>query len=149
MRTTDAFLRALPLGLAVLSLGSPAAAPSVLRPAETDRAIHVLLVTIDTLRADRLGAYGYDRIETPNIDGLARRGTLFGRAFSPVPLTLPAHASIMTGLYPPRHGVRDNGDFRLPDRETTLAEHLGSRGFSTIAVTCCAPFAPGSTLTMP
>jgi arylsulfatase A-like enzyme/tetratricopeptide (TPR) repeat protein len=87
-------------------------------------------VTIDTLRADHLGAYGYERIETPNIDRLARRGTLFARAFTPAPLTLPAHVSIMTGTYPPSNGTRNNGQ-RLSSRLTTLAEVLKGRGYRT------------------
>lgn len=91
---------------------------------------NVLLVTIDTLRADHLGAYGYDRIETPRIDGLAKRGALFRQAFSVVPLTLPSHASIMTGQWPPTHGARNNGQ-RLPAGPATLAEILKGRGYRT------------------
>src|SRR5262249_18861607 len=68
----------------------------------------VLPVSIDTLRADRLPAYGYARGRTPALDALARRGILFEEAYSHCPLTLPAHASLLTGLLPPRHGVRDN-----------------------------------------
>ena len=74
---------------------------------------NVLLITLDTTRADHLGAYGYLDVETPNIDALARRGVLFAQATSPAPLTLPAHASIMTGTYPTYHGVRVNGNTAL------------------------------------
>ena len=73
----------------------------------------VLLVTIDTLRADRVGAYGDAAARTPHLDALARQGVLFEAAVSPVPLTLPAHATMLTGLLPPAHGVRGNGSFAL------------------------------------
>src|SRR5439155_243858 len=75
----------------------------------------VLLVTVDTLRADRVGAYGDALARTPHADALARDGVLFEAAYSPAPITLPAHASILTGLLPPAHGVRGNGAFALPD----------------------------------
>ena len=91
----------------------------------------LLLITLDTVRADRIGAYGYADIETPFIDGLAERGVLFERALTPVPLTLPSHASLLTGTYPPRHGVRNNGDFKVPQELTTLAELFQAKGFRT------------------
>jgi arylsulfatase A-like enzyme len=93
----------------------------------------VLLITVDTLRADRVGCYGDAQARTPSMDALARAGTLFERAFSPVPLTLPSHASILTGLLPPAHGVRGNGSFALPAGPVTLAEALGARGLATAA----------------
>jgi choline-sulfatase len=93
--------------------------------------INLLIVTLDTTRADRIHAYGFDGIETPNLDRLAREGVLFEQAISPAPLTLPAHSSIFTGMFPPAHGVRDNGGFFLDERQTTLAERLQSRGFTT------------------
>ena len=93
--------------------------------------LNLLLVTLDTTRADRIHAYGFDAIETPNLDRLAREGVLFEQAVSPAPLTLPAHSSIFTGTFPPAHGVRDNGGFFLDERQTTLAERLQSRGFTT------------------
>ncbi|MBZ5640068.1 MAG: sulfatase-like hydrolase/transferase, partial [Acidobacteriia bacterium] len=95
---------------------------------------NLLLVTLDTTRADRLGCYGYKRAETPRLDRLAAEGMLAEHAVAVAPLTLPSHVSILTGLYPPRHGVRDNADFRLPGVETTLAEHLKGQGYSTAAV---------------
>lgn len=95
----------------------------------------VLLVTIDTLRADHLGSYGRREIRTPVIDGLADNGVLFERAFTPAIMTLPSHASILTGTWPPTHGIRDNGDYRLNPESVTLAEVLRARGFSTAAVT--------------
>lgn len=101
--------------------------PAGVRPSD----LNLLLITLDTTRADRIHAYGFDGVETPNLDRLAREGVLFEQAVSPAPLTLPAHSSIFTGKYPPAHGVRDNGGFFLDERETTLAERLQSRGFTT------------------
>ena len=94
-----------------------------MRPAD----LNVLLVTLDTTRADRLGAYGFKAIETPTLDRIAREGVLFEHAVAPAPLTLPAHSSLFTSKLPPAHGVRDNGGFFLDDRETTMAERLKSR----------------------
>jgi choline-sulfatase len=93
----------------------------------------VLLVTIDTLRADRLGAYGDAQARTPHLDALARAGLVFDRAYAPTPLTLPSHASLMTGLLPPAHGVRGNGAFALGPGPPTLAEALRARGLRTAA----------------
>ena len=73
----------------------------------------VILISIDTLRADHLPAYGYTGVETPAIDALRRDGILFRRAYSHTPLTLPSHTSILTGLLPPAHGVRDNVGYTL------------------------------------
>jgi arylsulfatase A-like enzyme/Tfp pilus assembly protein PilF len=95
---------------------------------------NVLLITIDTLRADHLGAYGYRPIKTPTIDALAGEGVLFENAVTPAVMTLPSHATILTGLYPPTHGIRDNGDYRLNSEVLTLAEVLKSRGLRTGAV---------------
>lgn len=92
---------------------------------------NLLLVTLDTTRADRLGAYGYRGADTPHLDGLAERGVLFTQAASPAPLTLPAHASIMTGTYPTYHGVRVNGNTALSRAQTTLAETLAQAGYRT------------------
>jgi len=94
---------------------------------------NVVLVSIDTLRADRLGCYGYAEAETPAIDGLARAGTLFRRAYSPVPLTLPAHATLFTGLEPPAHGLVDNGLTAIDLGAPTLAERLQAAGYDTAA----------------
>jgi arylsulfatase A-like enzyme/Tfp pilus assembly protein PilF len=98
---------------------------------------NVVLITLDTVRADRLGTYGYEAAETPNIDGLVEHGVRFDHAVSPVPVTLPSHASIMTGLYPPRHGVRDNGLFHLAPDRITLAERLKRHGYDTAAFIGC------------
>lgn len=92
---------------------------------------NVVLVTIDTLRADHLGCYGFGPAQTGNIDRIAAESALFENATSAVPLTLPAHSSIMTGVYPPEHGVRDNGGYYLDDRWQTLAEFLKTKGFAT------------------
>ncbi|MEW5802294.1 MAG: sulfatase-like hydrolase/transferase [bacterium] len=94
---------------------------------------NVLLITIDTLRADHLSCYGYAGIQTPAIDGLAKEGMRFEWAFTPVPLTLPSHASIMTGLYPASHGVLNNGEYRLDDSIKTLAQILQQQGLTTAA----------------
>jgi arylsulfatase A-like enzyme/Tfp pilus assembly protein PilF len=95
---------------------------------------NVLLISIDTLRADRLGCYGYARPTTPAIDALAAEGVVFRHAVSPVPLTLPAHASMLTGANPPRHGVRGNAAYRLGPDNVTLAEILADNGLATGAV---------------
>lgn len=92
---------------------------------------NVVLITLDTTRADHLGCYGNAGASTPAIDGLARNGVLFSQAASPAPLTLPAHCSIMTGLYPTYHGVRLNGTTALSQGQTTLAEVFSGRGYRT------------------
>ena len=92
---------------------------------------NVLLVTIDTLRRDRLGAYGSSAGLTPNLDRLAGDGVKYMRAFTHVPMTLPAHASILTGLTPRHHGVRNNVSFRLAEDVPTLATVLKSAGYRT------------------
>jgi len=99
----------------------------------------IVLVTLDTTRADRLGCYGYAAAETPVLDRLAGSGTRFDRASSPVPVTLPAHASMFTGRYPPVHGVRYNGMFTLPEGETTIAERLRDAGWATAAFPAAVP----------
>ena len=98
------------------------------------RGYNVLIITTDTTRADHIGCYGNKRIETPVIDGLARDGILFAQALTPSPSTLPAHASLLTGLYPVQHGARANGTFRVRPEVTTVAEHLKSKGYATGAV---------------
>jgi choline-sulfatase len=95
---------------------------------------NVVLVTLDTTRADHLGCYGWPQAHTPNLDALARRGTRFARCDTAAPITLPSHASILTGIYPPRHGVRDNGTYNLPDRIETVASRLQAAGYDTGAV---------------
>jgi arylsulfatase A-like enzyme/Flp pilus assembly protein TadD len=92
---------------------------------------NVLLVTLDTTRADRIGAYGYAAARTPQLDALARRGVLFEQAATTSPLTQPAHASILTGTYPTWHGVRVNGSTALAQQQQTLAEIYKERGYAT------------------
>ena len=102
---------------------------------------NVLLVTLDTTRADHMGAYGASRASTPAFDRMAKEGTLFERAWSATPLTTPSHASVMTGLYPQAHGVRNNGRFRLPDSTATIAEAFTAAGYRTGAFVGAYPVA--------
>lgn len=101
------------------------------RAAPPPPARRLVLVTIDTLRADRLGAYGSKSVETPNLDALAREGARAVDASVQVPLTRPSHVSLLTGLYPAEHGIRDNVSPPLRDDVTTLAQRLKSVGFAT------------------
>ena len=110
---------------------SPAAANTAAEARALRAGPNLVLVTLDTLRADHLGTYGYAAIETPEIDRFAREGVRFDQAASPVPITLPAHASILTGQIPPHHGVRNNGTFRLEEKAVTLAEVLRQEGYAT------------------
>ena len=104
-------------------------AVSRLRPEATG--LNLVVITLDTTRADRLGCYGFRGVETPNIDALAKDGIVFDYATATVPLTFPSHSSIFTGLVPPHHGVRDNGGFFLDDAKVTLAERLRDKGVAT------------------
>jgi arylsulfatase A-like enzyme/predicted Zn-dependent protease len=128
----------------VLALGALAAGGLLLRsPRDPQAALrrlwaeagverpNVILVTLDTTRADHLGCYGYAPATTPNLDALARGGVLFAQAASAAPLTLPAHSSIMTGMYPTYHGVRLNGNTSLSQKQKTLAEALADAGYAT------------------
>jgi arylsulfatase A-like enzyme len=92
---------------------------------------NLILVTLDTTRADHLGCYGHKDALTPTLDKLARGGVLFERAYTSAPFTLPAHASILTGLYPYQHGLFNNGMSRLNDSLPTLAETLAKAGYAT------------------
>lgn len=100
-------------------------------PAPTPGA-NVLLLTLDTVRADALGAYG-SATPTPHLDRLANEGARFEAAYTVTPLTIPAHASLFTSRWPPRHGVRDNGEAFLGDDAVTLAEVLRGAGYATMA----------------
>ena len=91
----------------------------------------VVLISIDTLRSDHLPAYGYRAIATPHLDALVRDGIVYEHAYANVPLTLPSHTTIMTGLLPPEHGVRDNAGFRLDPSKPTIASTLHARGYAT------------------
>jgi arylsulfatase A-like enzyme len=95
------------------------------------RGYDVVLVTLDTTRPDRLGCYGNAQSATGNLDRLARDGVIFSAAVATSPMTLPAHASILTGLYPQHHGARANSRYRLDDERRTLAEILAESGYAT------------------
>src|SRR5262245_36003325 len=97
------------------------------------RGANVLLITIDTLRADYVGAYGSTRGATPTLDRVAREGLRFETVYAHVPLTLPSHTTIMTGVYPFTSGVRDNGSFRFDGARPTLASVLKRAGYDTAA----------------
>ncbi len=94
----------------------------------------ILLISIDTTRADRLGCYGRQPSPTPHIDRWAAEGVVFESALTPIPVTLPAHTTLMTGTLPWRHGVRDNGVYRVPSDVPTLAESFAEAGYDTAAV---------------
>jgi arylsulfatase A-like enzyme/Flp pilus assembly protein TadD len=98
---------------------------------EAGRGRDLLLVTLDTVRADRLGAYGYGLAQTPAFDKLAREGVRFDNAVAAAPLTLPSHATILTGRLPVRHGLRRNGAGRLPHSVETLATRVQAAGYRT------------------
>lgn len=115
--------------LLVLAGGPAAAVPPAGAPLLPD----LLLVTLDTTRADALGSYGAGPGHTPVLDGLAAAGLRFARAYSPAPLTLPAHASLFTGLLPAEHGLRDNGWGRLDGKFPLLAQTLRRAGYRTAA----------------
>src|SRR5437867_6142270 len=100
-------------------------------PVRRNTPLNVLLVTIDTLRPDHLGSYGYRAAQTPALDSLAARGMRFMQATTSAPLTLPAHASLMTGTFPAFHRVRDNGGFYLDDDQVTLAKVMRAHGYRT------------------
>lgn len=128
MRRRTAIGRAAPVlaGLAVIAL---AAMWSAKRPDPAP--IGVVVVTLDTTRADRLSPYGFMNVSLPHLERLAHEGVVFDQASSVAPLTLPAHTSLFTGLLPPNHGVRDNADAPLEESQTTLAKILLARGFRT------------------
>jgi arylsulfatase A-like enzyme len=122
-------------GLALALLASLGCSPA--KPAKS-----VVLVSIDTLRADRVGAYGRAEAGTPNLDRLARLGTRFDQAMAPTPVTLPSHATLLTGLDPRQHGIRHNGLFALAGESVTLAERLGAAGFRTAGFVASAVLHP-------
>jgi arylsulfatase A-like enzyme len=118
------------VALALTALGGGCARPSTPEG--------IVLITIDTCRADRIGCYGSDVCRTPALDDLAGKGAVFLDATAPAPVALPSHCTILTGLYPDRHTVRDNGTHRLPDEALTLAEVLESAGWKTGAILASA-----------
>jgi arylsulfatase A-like enzyme/Flp pilus assembly protein TadD len=115
------------IGLVVAALALISGRPLKAAPPRPN----LLLVTIDTLRPDRLGCYGSPHLKTPAIDRLAASGVVFGRAFAHTPLTLPSHADILLGTTPLRHGVHDNGNFKVPENLPNLATFLKKNGYAT------------------
>lgn len=93
----------------------------------------IILITLDTIRADRIGCYGFSDIKTPIIDSFAHEGVMFKKCFAPTPLTLPSHTSIMSGTLPLYHGVRDNTGFLVPSELPTLAKVFKNSGYETAA----------------
>lgn len=106
--------------------------------ADTLEGWSVVLITMDTTRRDRIGCYGHDSARTPNLDALAESGVRFDRAITVCPVTLPSHASMLTGTYPSYHGARGNGLYTLPSDQTTLTETLRDAGYQTAAVIASA-----------
>src|SRR5215813_7295284 len=100
--------------------------------------LNVVVITIDTLRADHLGCYGYTQIHTPNIDALAADGIRFERAYTSVPVTLPSHTTIFTGTYPIYNGMHDFAANKLSPTQPTLASVLKDHGYTTSAVVASA-----------
>ncbi|MHC4439617.1 MAG: sulfatase-like hydrolase/transferase, partial [Planctomycetota bacterium] len=98
---------------------------------ETHEIRNILLISIDTCRADHLGCYGYPLDTTPNIDAVAGEGIVFEHTISPLPYTLPAHCTMLTGTIPPYHRVVDNTDYKLSEGDVTLAELLQEKGYVT------------------
>jgi arylsulfatase A-like enzyme/Flp pilus assembly protein TadD len=109
------------------------AAASGCQPPRSAQGHHLVLISLDTVRADHLGAYGFAQATTPALDGLAQRGVRWTQVSAAAPLTLPSHATLMTGLVPPRHGLRLNGLGALPAGLPTLAQHLAAQGYDTAA----------------
>jgi len=126
IRQNHIFVLVLVLSMLFTGLFSTAA---VKRNADSN----VLVITLDTTRADHIGIYGYDRAQTPHIDAVAGKGVRFEHAYSAVPLTFPSHCTIFTGTLPLYHNVRNNGRYKLPTQIDTLAEILGKKGFITAA----------------
>ena len=124
------------LAAAALLIGCTRQSEPPAAPAAAAR--NLVIVTIDTLRADRVGAYGYARARTPALDDLAKRGVRFERAFATAPITLTSHASLMTGRYPPGHAGRHNG-MQVDEGVPTLAETLKAANFATAAFVAAFP----------
>ncbi len=116
--------------LLILLLSGAACAQSSIKAEDKT---NCLIITIDTLRADRLSSFGSRTVDTPNIDRLAREGLRFTRCFAHTVTTLPSHANILLGVLPPYHGVHDNANFIVPDGITSLSEVLRDAGYDTAA----------------
>jgi choline-sulfatase len=129
-------MRAFIAAACVLSIACSAKPPE--RPAPAPSARNLVIITIDTLRADRVGAYGYTHARTPTLDALASQGVRFTHAYATAPITLTSHASLMTGRYPPGHGARHNG-MRIDLKTPTLADKLAQAGFATAGFVAAYP----------
>ncbi len=138
--------------LAALALAACTAPDAPVVPAGTTPASSLpaadrpdlLLVTVDTLRADRVGAYGDPLAHTPTLDALAAEGALFREVLAAAPTTLPSHASMLTGRYPKGHGARDNAGYRVADEVRTIAEALAAAGWSTGAFVSASVLDPAT-----
>jgi arylsulfatase A-like enzyme/Tfp pilus assembly protein PilF len=122
-------------------LALPAGAQGSAAPKKASQAtppVNLLLITIDTLRPDHLGCYGYDQIQTPNVDSLASDGIRFQQAYTPIPITLPSHTVMFTGTYPMMSGMHDFSGNNLNPSQPTLATVLRERGYDTGAVIAAA-----------
>ncbi len=122
-----------PHGLDFCRADSAGGAAAPRRLAAQGGPANVVVITIDTLRADHLGCYGDRSIETPNLDALARSAARFTHAFTPVPITLPAHTALFTGSFPMATGVHDFSGNKVPASAVTLAKVLHDHGYSTAA----------------
>ena len=125
--STPSFIILTSLAVVILVLGTGLDRPAVSR----SPSLNILLITVDTLRADYLSCYGGKKVGTPQIDHLAERGILFEKAFAHNVVTLPSHINILTGTYPLYHGVQDNAGFRLGEEAITLSEVLKQEGYKT------------------
>ena len=128
------------IGAVVVLAGAAAAIWIVLRPGRANFArlrggkdFNVILITVDTLRADKVGCYGNHQVKTPAMDLFAARGVRFENCISQVPLTLPSHTTLMTGTLPVFHGIHDNGGFVVPSELVTMAETFKGKGYDTAA----------------
>ncbi|PYQ21434.1 MAG: hypothetical protein DMF81_15400, partial [Acidobacteria bacterium] len=137
-RPTVAIL-AVALAVGLVGLAALAAWPRLPGALRREPGLDVLLITIDTLRADALGCYGNRDVETPWIDRLARAGVRFEQAHAQNVVTLPSHANILSGRYPLDHGVRDNSGFRFPAGPDTMATLLKRAGYRTGAFVSAFP----------
>ena len=133
MRRRSAFRIGLLIAAVILTVVGSVALRRWLRSAAAPPR-NILLITLDTFRTDRLGCYGSKKGLTPRLDALAAEGTRFANAYTPVPLTAPSHAAMLTGRYPISHGLRNNGSEVLSKDETLLSEILHERGFQTAAI---------------
>jgi arylsulfatase A-like enzyme len=117
--------------LALLALAAVITAIVAYRHFSAPKIRHIVLISMDTTRADYLSCYGYQHKTTPNIDAVAAEAVRFEQAIAPIPLTLPSHSTMLTGTIPPYHGIHDNLNYMLADSNLTLAEMLKASGYTT------------------